>query len=238
MKTFLKSSDRWKDIISKFPIRFNDYYEPFLKSGEVFFNLFNEGRIFNKAFISSADKNLIQAYQAVRDEPERLQKIILHYCEHNSKHFFDNIREAVGTPSAYIYVNRATDSNGKWRQSQFIDRNRDISKDTESIERCSRYMNRWCGWCLHSHWEHALTNVSAGDLVWLEPPPIKYTADARIDFFAGQFNESNHVYLKNYIEQLVKKNVHVFMIQSPTPATERVYGSPTCLLDKQYFYKW
>jgi DNA adenine methylase len=213
------------EIFSEMPIRFNNYYEPFLKSGEVFFNLFNYGRIFEKAYISSSDRDLINAYRGVRDEPERLQKMILRYCENNSKAFFENMKLAQATPSAYIYVNRAMSKDGKWRESQFIDRNKEISKDVEEIDRCSRYMNRWCGWIFNSDWESALTNANEGDVIWLEPPKIPYTQDARIDLFRGTFSEANHIYLNNYCKQLRSKGVKVFMIQDATPATTRIYGT-------------
>src|SRR6476620_1411224 len=231
MQTFLKPNQSNPDEIAfHLPIRFKNFYEPFLKSGEVFFNLYKNGRIFEKAFLSSSDRNLINAYQAVRDEPERLQKMILRYCENNSKTFFDNMKMAVSTPSAYIYVNRASSADGRLRESQFIDRNREISKDVECIDRCSRYLNRWCQWVFHTDWEAALTNANEGDVVYLEPPRIKWTTDARIDYVSGGFNTSNHVYLKNYIEQLKKKKCLVYMIQANVPATEKIFGKPAHLL--------
>lgn len=236
MSPFLQWNKSKPEVISHFPIRFRNYYEPFLNAGEVFFNLYNNGRIFEKAYLSSIDRDLVNAYIGVRDEPERLQKMILHYCENNSKQFFENMRQAKGTPSAYIYVNRAESKDGKWRQSQFIDRNREISKDVEDIDRCSRYLNRWCGWIYHSHWETALTGANDGDLVWLEPPKIAFTSDARIDYVTNGFNESNHVYLRNFSEQLRKKGVHVYMIQSNTPATLRIYGQAKHVVNGELLY--
>ncbi len=239
------------EITSKFPIRFKNYYEPFLRSGEIFFNLYNNGRIFEKAHLSSSDRNLITAYQAVRDEPERLQKMILRYCENNSKQFFENMKHAVATPSAYIYVNRAETkpvltksgavfNDGKWRQSQFIDRNKQISKDVGDIDRCSRYMNRWCQWVFHTDWEASLTNANEGDVILLEPPPIPFTSDARIDYplnrGGNQWPESNYIYLRNYIEQLKAWGCLVYMIQTNTPATERIFGKPKWVIDGEWIY--
>lgn len=244
MTTFLKPTVNNPDeIISHFPIRFNNFYEPFLRSGEVLLNLFKNGRIFEKAFLSSSDKNLINAYQAVRDEPERLQKMILRYCENNSKAFFENMKQAVGTPSAYIYVNRASSEDGKWRESQFIDRNRQISKDVECIDRCSRYLNRWCQWVFHTDWESALTNANDGDLVWLEPPRIPWTTDGRIDYpvktkSVSAFSESNYVYLRNYVEQLKKRGCLVYLLHSNVPATVRIFGEPYARLSNgELLYK-
>lgn len=220
---FNKNRDA-KDIIYKFPIRFKNYYEPFLYSGEVFFNLYRHGRIFEKAYLSSSNSDLIRTWIAVREEPERLQKLISVYCEKNSKQFFENMKKAVASPSAFIYVDRATGKGGKWRESQFIDLNREISKDVSDIEVCSRYIDRWCQSIRNIDWEMALTGANEGDVVWLEPPKLPCTSDGRIDYVTGGFNESNNVYLNNFCKQLANKGVKIFLVQSNTPATHRIYG--------------
>lgn len=213
-----------KKIISRFPIRFRHYYEPFLNAGEVFLNLYHNARIFEKAFLSSSNSDLIRAWIAVKDEPERLQKIILSYCEKNSKQFFENMKNASGSPSAYIYVNKASNHRGQWRESQFIDKNKEISKDVSDIDICSRYLARWCHSIRNIDWEMALTEANDGDVVWLEPPKIVATADGRIDYVTNGFNESNHVYLNNFCKQLAIKGVKVFLCQSNTTGTHRVLG--------------
>ena len=237
MKTFLRAPDRdLKRIICQFPLFFNNFYEPFLSSGDVFFNLFNHGRVFKKAYLSSVNSDLIRAYVAVADEPERLQRIILSYCNSNSKAFFDNMKHATDTPSAFIYVNRASSDSGKWRDQYFIDRNKEISKDIEVIDRCSRYLNRWCDSIRNVGWERALTGAEEGDVVWLEPPKIVATVDGRIDYVTGGFNESDHIYLNNFCKQLAKKGVKVFLCQSATNATARIFGFPTLNIGADNIY--
>lgn len=217
------------NIISEFPIRFSNYWEPFLSSGEIFFNLFNNGRIFEKAYLASSNKNLINAYRAVKDEPERLQNMILKYCENNSKQFYENMKFCEHSASAYIYLNRAMNKDGKWRESQFIDKNREISKDVSDIQVCSNYLNRWCGGIYNHDWETTLTpfnGLQPGDLVWLEPPRNSFTIDARIDYVTNGFNESSQIYLNNFMLQLKKKGVHIYLINSDVPSSTRIFGAP------------
>lgn len=226
MSTFLRATNRdVKRITNLFPIKFRNYHEPFLSNGDIFFSLFANGRIFDKAYLSSSNSDLIRAYIAVRDEPERLQTLIGHYCEKNSEDFFSNMCRATASPSAYIYVNKASGADGKWRASQFIDRNQTIAKDLSDIERCSRYLTRWCQSIRNIDWEKALTSANEGDVVWLEPHPIPATLDGRIDYVAGRFSEANHVYLNNYCKQLAKKGVKVFLQQSNTTGTHRIFGN-------------
>lgn len=240
MKTFLRSPDRdVKQLIYQLPLFFNNFLEPFLSSGDIFFNLFNHGRVFKKAFLSSSNSDLVRAYTAVKDEPERVQRMVTAFCENNSKAFFENMKHAVSSPSAFIYVNRAMSPDGKWRESQFIDRNKEISKDVETIDRCSRYLNRWCQSVRNCDWERTLTGANEGDVVWLEPPLLAATIDGRVDYVTNGFNESNHVYLRNFVVQLWAKRVKIFMIQSDTKATERIYGEPRSKLENgQLLYEW
>src|SRR5688572_23853167 len=95
------------EIIKHFPIRFNNYFEPFLGSGSIFFNLYKCKRVFNKAYLSDINRNLINTYIAVRDEPERVKKVLLTYLERNSEEFYYAMRANVGTPSGFLYLNRA-----------------------------------------------------------------------------------------------------------------------------------
>lgn len=241
MATFLQTPKRdVKRITNLFPIRFNNYYEPFLYSGDIFFSLYSNGRIFDKAFLSSSNSDLIRAYIAVKDEPERLQKLISYYCEKNSKEFFDNMTRATASPSAFIYVNRASNESGQWRASQFIDRNKQISKDVSDIEICSRYLTRWCQSIRNIDWEQSLTGANEGDVIWLEPPLIPATLDGRIDYVSGKFSEANHVYMNNFCKQLAKKKVKVFLLQSNTAGTHRIFGDyyHLNLLENRVIYEY
>lgn len=241
MKTFLRPPKRDVErIVKHLPLFFGNYYEPFLWSGDVFFNLFNHGRVFKKAYLSTSNRDIVRTYLAVADEPERIEKMVLHYCQNNSKDFYDSMLNATATPSSFIYCNRASKPDGKWRESQFIDMNREIGKNIDDIGRCSRYINRWCESIWVSHWDKALTGVSSGDVVWLEPPLIANTLDGRIDYVKDCMNESDHVYMNNFCVQLANKGAKVFMLQSNTAATHRIFGDKfnLNLVENRCLYEW
>ena len=60
------------------PTSFNDYYEPFLGGGAIFFKLQP-----NRVFISDLNLDLIITYKVVRDAPLGLIKLL---SEHKANH--------------------------------------------------------------------------------------------------------------------------------------------------------
>src|SRR5258708_38034415 len=103
-----------------FPTKFENYFEPFVGSAAVFFNL---RRIHGQFSATLMDRNadLINCYQMIRDE---LQKLILslesHKHKHSEKHYY-RIRDVdpaklllVERAARFIYLNK-TCYNGLYR---------------------------------------------------------------------------------------------------------------------------
>lgn len=229
-----------REIISEFPVKFTNYFEPFLGSGAVFFNLYDCGRIFEKAYLSDSNRNLINAFRAVRDEPDRVKKILLHCCEKNSEEFYYEMRNNMSSPAVFIYVMRAAFSslyrenskgqfNTPWRKQDFITMNRKISVSTEDIDVCSKYLNRYAISSLslsNCKWFGLMDMMCKGDVVYFDPPYCPYNDTGFINYQSDGFNESDHIYLNNMCKQLKTKGVHVYLSNSYTPATVRIYGEP------------
>lgn len=80
-----------KEIISHFPSKFNNYYEPFVGSGAVLAELMDEKVTsefidFNDSYASDSNKYLIEIFSYVKNNP---QKIIEYYSK-NIDHYMDN----------------------------------------------------------------------------------------------------------------------------------------------------
>lgn len=81
-------------IISFFPDRFNDYYEPFLGSGAVLIQLLEQKNLllpikFNQAWASDSNRYLIDIFNYVKKDP----KVITDYYADNIEHYMDNKEE-------------------------------------------------------------------------------------------------------------------------------------------------
>ena len=113
------------ELLSRMPAKFNNYYEPFVGGGALFFSLKNEGRIDfagggGQAFLSDVNFDLINTYQVIQRDPEPLiQKLRQHAVKH-SKDYYYKIRsqhqldDRVEIAARFIYLNK-TCYNGLWR---------------------------------------------------------------------------------------------------------------------------
>ena len=77
-------------IISLFPADFNNYYEPFLGGGAVFFAAGPGLR--DRAYLSDCDKDLITSYQQVRDNPDAVIELLKQHEANISKLYFLRLR--------------------------------------------------------------------------------------------------------------------------------------------------
>jgi DNA adenine methylase len=87
-----------------FPIEINNYYEPFLGGGSVFFHLKDKGQIKNKSFLNDHNKQLIQCFTVVRNRCAELTRHLDRMNNIRTKHGFHGI---ASTFVEHGYVERA-----------------------------------------------------------------------------------------------------------------------------------
>ena len=109
------------DIEKILPWEFNDYYEPFLGGGSVFFTLHHK---IKKAYLSDLNKNLMLTYKILKKEPLKLIQKLKHYQKNHSKQYYDKLRtkfnaspDELNLASIFIYLNK-TCFNGLYRVNQ------------------------------------------------------------------------------------------------------------------------
>jgi len=106
-----------KHIENYIPKDFNDYYEPFVGGGSVFFYLKSKGFIKNKAYLSDSNSDLINTYKILKNYSNDLFEILKthidsedEYYRMRSTGFTDKIEKA----AKFIYLNK-TSFNGIYR---------------------------------------------------------------------------------------------------------------------------
>jgi len=115
-----------EQILPLFPREFDSYYEPFIGGGAVIFELFSKGLLKNKKVIlSDINKELINTYNVVKNNPYELISNLENYKEQHSKEFYYKIRELdrkenynnlsnLEKATRFIYLNK-TCFNGLYR---------------------------------------------------------------------------------------------------------------------------
>ena len=177
MTPFLKwpGGKQWfvKHNIDIFPEKFNNYYEPFLGGGAVFFALQP-----SKAVLSDINKELINLYACMRDNPQGLKCLMEEHQRQHSKQYYYNVRECEYTTrlekaGQFLYLNR-TCFNGMYRvnqQGKFnvpIGTKNNCIYDLDMFEKYSELLKKID--LTSSDFMSIIENAKEGELVFADPP--------------------------------------------------------------------
>ncbi len=202
-----------KEIIVDF--EFNNYHEPFLGGGSVFFFL-PKGK---KTYLSDWNIDLINAFVQVRDNVNDIIKLMETY--QNTSEFYYEMRahnsdSDITRASQFIYLNQ-TSFNGIYRvnlKGQYnvpYGNRKKHFLDQDALLNASKKLK---GVHLRSqHFYDSLKNIKQGDLVFLDPP---YTITHNNNGFfkynekKGLFTENDQYQLAEFISQV--KNIGAYYI--------------------------
>jgi DNA adenine methylase len=191
-----------------YPDEITRYFEPFLGSGAVFFDLWRSGHLAARsAWLSDVNADLIGCYLQVRDAPDdviaALDDLAAGHERGGRAHYYDvrdqrfnparaRWREAGGTAAHYtpalaamlIYLNR-TGYNGLFRQNASGDLNVPAGRypkprivDSSLLHAVSAVLNHPQVHLVHAPFERAVAEAGAGDFVYFDPPYAPLTATA------------------------------------------------------------
>jgi len=165
---------RWlaKDLTPYLPIEsFNNYHEPFLGGGSIFFQLKPK-----KAYLSDLNSNLINAYIQVRDNLGGVIENLKGF--RNTKEDYYKIRSTVyssplKSAAQFIFLN-ATSFNGIYRVNLNGDYNvpygnrQGYQFDFDNLKSVSELLQKAS--ISSGDFYESILNVKRGDLVFLDPP--------------------------------------------------------------------
>ena len=183
------------EIFKYIPNNFNNYYEPFLGGGALFFELYSKGVLDNrKIYLSDINKELINSYMIIKDSPKELIKNLELFKKKHNKEFFYKIREQdreqnffkidpVLRASRFIYLNK-TCFNGLYRVNKKGYFNTPIgSYKNPNIADKERILNanealKYATLENKSFHSLDLNNINKDDFVYFDPPyyPLNETS--------------------------------------------------------------
>jgi DNA adenine methylase len=237
-----------------YPRRFNAYYEPFLGSGAVFFDLYNRRQLDGgHAILIDNNPDLIGCYSAVRDEVEsvidELQRLAREHRRGGAEFFyrvrdtqFNPARQKNGAAKAsrqyparlaamFIYLNR-TGFNGLFRLNASGDFNVPAGRyanpkicDAETLRLVSRALAARVE-LLHDTFEEVRSRAKDGDFVYFDPPYAPLSKTARFtSYTADQFGPAQQARLYDLAVDLTQRGCHVVVSNSTAPEIEARYES-------------
>jgi DNA adenine methylase len=255
-KPFLKWAGGKRQLLPTlrrfYPRQFNTYFEPFLGSAAVFFDLHASGHFKGRrAVLTDSNADLIACYRAVRDSTDEVLTELArlareharlgrtHYYEVRDKRFNPQ-RAACSRNNSYaytprlaamfIYLNR-TCYNGLFRLNAGGGFNVPAGRYT-APRICDEVCLRSVASALrepsilveHSRFDLAVESARAGDFVYFDPPyaPVSDTANFT-SYTAGGFDYLEQERLRDLLIHLARHGCHVMMSNSTAPEISHLY---------------
>lgn len=222
MKPFLRwaGGKTWllKDIYNYLPEKFNNYYEPFLGGGSVYIHLKSIGKIQN-AYLSDRNADLINAYNAIKYNPNELIKILKEYK--NEKEFYYFLRNQkysnhIQKAAQFIFLNR-TSFNGVYRVNlrgeynvPYGFKDYKVLFDFDNILKLTDIFQEAS--FISCDFQETIEKVQKGDLVFLDPPyTVAHENNGFIKYNQKIFAWEDQERLAEYIELIKTKEAYFIL---------------------------
>ncbi len=219
-------------LMRRVPETFENYYEPFIGGGALFFELARRKRL-SGVCLSDTNIDLVFAYKVIKKDPAALiEKLKTHAAKHGNEYYYkirakSGLEEAVDIAARFIYLNK-TGYNGLYRVN---------SKGKFNVP-IGRYKNPAIVqednlWACHRTLKNAeirYGNFDAitpqrDDFVYFDPPyhptdETSFTKYSKLDF-----TEQDQVRLRDFAVKLHKGGVRVMLSNSDTRFIKDLYKS-------------
>jgi DNA adenine methylase len=236
--TFIKWAGGKRRLIEQIdpyiPKKINNYYEPFLGGASMFFYIKQKYNP-KHCVLSDINKDLIETFKIVRDNPQQLIKKLKYFKKKHSKEFFYETREkfnrnkltGIRRNAAFIYLNKNC-FNGLYRVNSKNEfnvpyghyKNNEIFNE-ETILFASKLLKGTDIIC--QDYENLKESVEKGDFVYLDPcyDPLKKTSFA--NYTKDRFSEKDNERLALFCAELNMRCVKILLSNNITPNVTRNY---------------
>ena len=199
-----------------YPTAFDTYWEPFLGSGAVFFDLHARGALDGRGvMLSDHNADLIACYRAVRDCPEQvigeLSRLATGHARDGARHYYEvrnerfnpqraalaaaPDREFEYTPALaamFVYLNR-TGYNGLFRLNSDGEFNVPAGSyakpkicDEPNVRRVARALARPGLTLERARFERIVERAGAGDFLYFDPPYAPLSKTSRFTSYTAE----------------------------------------------------
>ena len=238
-KPFVKWVGGKRQLISQlekfFPDEFNNYLEPFVWGGAVFFRVQKK-----KSFLSDVNSELINAYEVIKYYPEKLINFLstlefTRECfyrirswdkESNWQSKYTKIQRA----GRLLYLNRTCfnwlyreNARGEFNVPIWRYKNPDFVQ-AENIRNCSKLLNKTEAIIKQQSFEKVVDNAQAGDFVYFDPPYDVLSETANFTSYnEWGFGKEWQKKLAEVFKQLDANDVKVMLSNHDTPLIRELY---------------
>jgi DNA adenine methylase len=233
-KSFLKwagGKTRYAEALAALaPAEFGRYWEPFMGSAALFFELAPE-----PAHLSDANEELVISFQEVARDPHAVMRLLDGMT--NSREYFEIVRARDPRTLTYaeraarvIYLNK-TSFRGLWRVNKRGQYNVPYGAyerpyyNRETLLAAAASLARPGVNISHADYSDALRDAEPGDWVYLDPPyvPLGGYSDFK-RYTSSQFHDEDHTRLARLMAEAGGRGVYVMLTNADKPEVRALYA--------------
>jgi DNA adenine methylase len=222
------------------PSGFNQYFEPFLGGGAMFFHLISNKNIRFTAYLSDLNGELINTYRVIQNDVERLIEVLKknenEYKKNPSRYYYElrdynNPLNDVERAARLITLNK-TCYNGLYRVNKNGIFNVPMGKyknpvicDSSKLKKVSSALRHSKAIIKVADYKQILfENVKGNDLVYLDPPYNPTSSTANFTYYTDYgFDNKDQEDLANIFGRLNDRKCKVLLSNSDTPFIRKLY---------------
>jgi DNA adenine methylase len=216
-------------VLGLFPKEFDVYYEPFMGSGVVYFNL-----VPPKGVLNDVESSLVTTFRSVKRNAEGVCDA-LDLLENGKEAYYSvrydfNNASPMVTPkraAQFIYMNKCG-YNGLYRVNKrgyinvaFGHREGDPHKDFETVRTCSKLLQSAS--VMNADYRDVTSLARGGDFVYLDPPYHKELPSSFTGYNSQEFSEADHRLLAEECKALSQRGVLFALSNSNTQFVNDLY---------------
>lgn len=214
-------------------INYNNYHEPFLGGGSIFFYL----KPSNVSFLSDLNGELITTYNALKEDPKTVIRLLSDFK--NTKSFYYDLRDARYTNESkvaarFIYLNQ-TSFNGLYRVNLEGKYNVPYGFRTkafyeeENLLSVSSALKRAI--IEVADFEIISDNLKSRDLVFLDPPyTVSHNNNGFIKYNQKLFSLDDQYRLFSVIEKIKSKGAYFILTNAAHKTIKEIFGTSGTLI--------
>jgi len=209
------------------PLKYTRYYEPFVGAGAVLFALQPK-----PANINDTNRELINCYRVIKEQPEELLELCQHHQKRHSKQYYYKLRaqdrshdfdllSSVKRAARIIYLNKTcfnglfrVNSSGQFNVPYGNYSNPSIA-DPSVIKAVSTYLNKAKVKIMAGDFARAVAKARNEAFIYFDPPyhPISNTSSFT-GYSIDGFGESEQIRLKETCDKLSDRGCRVLISNS------------------------
>lgn len=221
------------EIKKNLPAKYNNYFEPFIGGGALFFDLKH-----HTSFINDYNKDLINLYRVIKTHPNKLLKDLEKHI--NTKEYYYSLREIdrdlekynelsnIEKASRFMYLNK-TGFNGLYRVNQKNQYNVPFGSyknpkiiDTENILSVSKLLQDTK--ITNGDFENIKKYIEKNDFVYFDPPYVPVNKTSSFTGYTDKgFDNEMQLRLKSFCDYIDSIGAYFMLSNSYTEFILELY---------------